>query len=83
MGNTICAICGKPTEDILLTVDGKENICMDCATKMATQARAANRANRVFHFCLRCSAFFFRVPGGSAPPPFTVTYITMETVNSQ
>ena len=43
MENTICAICGRPTEDILLTVDGKENICMDCATKMAVQAKTENR----------------------------------------
>ena len=42
MGNTICAICGRPTEDILLTVDGQENICMDCATKMAARRRSKN-----------------------------------------
>ena len=43
MGNKICEICHKPTEDTLLTVDGRENICWDCATKMALDAKAEGR----------------------------------------
>ena len=43
MGNTICEICGRPTEDNLLTVGEHESVCWDCATKMALDAKAENR----------------------------------------
>ena len=68
MENTICAICGRPTEDILLTVDGQENICMDCATKMAAEAKAENRKIEIehdngnyienWHLCTWCEDLF-------------------------
>lgn len=46
MDGEICEICGKKIEstgEILLTVDGKENICKDCATNMAIKAKEENR----------------------------------------
>ena len=43
MEKTICVICGRPTEDILLTVGEQENVCLSCATKMAKEAKAENR----------------------------------------
>ena len=65
MENTICAICGRPTEDILLTVDGQENICMDCATKMAAQAKAEEREIEItdesgdaWHLCTWCEELY-------------------------
>lgn len=65
MENTICANCGRPTEDILLTVDGKENICMDCAAKMATEAKAGNREIEItdengdaWRLCTWCGVLF-------------------------
>ncbi|MBR5680369.1 MAG: hypothetical protein IKX19_06915, partial [Clostridia bacterium] len=42
-----------------------------------------NLAGGVFHVCLRCWRLFSRIRGGSAPPPLTVTYITMKPVYIQ
>ena len=43
MEKTNCTICGKPTEDSLLEVGEHENVCWECATKMALEAKAENR----------------------------------------
>ena len=43
MEKRICTICGRPTEGSLLTVEDRENVCWDCATKMAAKAKAENR----------------------------------------
>ena len=43
MDEKICDICHQPSEGDLLTVDGHENICWDCATKMAVEAKKENR----------------------------------------
>lgn len=38
-----CTICGRPTEDSLLTVEDQENVCWDCGAKMAAKAKAEKR----------------------------------------
>ena len=43
MDEKICDICHQPSEGDLLTVDGHENICWDCATEMAVKAKKENR----------------------------------------
>ena len=43
MEKKICGICGKPTEDTLLEVGEHENVCWECATRMALEAKAENR----------------------------------------
>ncbi len=43
MEKRICEICHTATEDTFLTVGEQENVCMECATKMALEAKAENR----------------------------------------
>lgn len=39
----ICGICGKATDETMLTVDDHETVCLEYATKMANEAKAENR----------------------------------------
>ena len=43
MEKRICENCHTVTEDTFLTVGEHENICLECATKMALEAKAENR----------------------------------------
>ena len=43
MEKRICEACHTATEDTFLTVGEHENICLECATKMANEAKAENR----------------------------------------
>ncbi len=43
MEKRICEACHTATEDTFLTVGERENICLECATKMANEAKAENR----------------------------------------
>ena len=65
MSSTICANCGKATDEILLTVDGKENICWECATEMALEAQIEDREIEIldengdeWRLCQWCSELF-------------------------
>ena len=51
MEKRICEICGRPTEDALLTVGEHESVCWDCATKMALDAKAENREIEIADEC--------------------------------
>ena len=43
MEKRICEACHTATEDTFLTVGERENICLECASKMANEAKAENR----------------------------------------
>lgn len=43
MEKRICEACHTATEDTFLTVGEHENVCLECATKMAKEAKAENR----------------------------------------
>ena len=68
MGEKICEICHQPSESDLLTVDGRENICWDCATKMAVEAKKENREieielehagySETCHLCTWCEELY-------------------------
>ena len=65
MEKRICENCHAATENILLTVDGRENICMDCAAKMAARAKAEEREIEItdengdaWHLCTWCEDLF-------------------------
>ena len=43
MEKRICEACHTATEDTFLTVGERENVCLECATKMANEAKAEDR----------------------------------------
>ena len=66
MENTICRICGKPTEGALLEVGEHENVCWECATRMALEAQLEDRDIEVrdengeaCRLCKWCSELFY------------------------
>ena len=66
MDEKICGICHKPSEGNFLTVDGQENICWDCATEMAVQAKKEKRKIEIedsesfenWHLCTWCEDLY-------------------------
>ena len=65
MEKRFCAICESMTEDTFLTVGGHENICLECATKMANEAKSENREieitdenSNAWLLCLWCGELF-------------------------
>ena len=65
MESTICVNCGRQTEESLLTVDGRENICWECATELALEAQIEDRDIEVHdedgeacHLCKWCSELY-------------------------
>ena len=44
----ICGICGKATDETMLTVDDHETVCLECATKMAKEAQVEKRYIEIY-----------------------------------
>ena len=66
MKNRICANCSKTTADTFLTVDGREDICWECATELALEAQLDDRDidvrdenGEACHLCKWCSELFY------------------------
>ena len=44
----ICGICGKTTDETMLTVDDHETTCLECATKTAKEAQTEKRHIEIY-----------------------------------
>lgn len=44
----ICGICGKATDETMLTVDDHEMVCLECATKRAKEAQTEKRHIEIY-----------------------------------
>lgn len=67
ISDNICKKCFNKIDDVLLTVDGEENICWDCAEKMAQEAKKENKDIKIemmdspydeCHLCTWCQTLY-------------------------
>ncbi len=65
MEKRICEKCHAATEDTFLTVGERENVCLECATELALEARLDDREIEItdeqgnaWRLCQWCSELF-------------------------